>query len=105
MSRMTAVSWPTRLLRAPILGYRRFVSPFLGNRCRFYPSCSAYAVEALTVHGARRGSWLALRRVARCHPFHPGGVDPVPRQDAARPEPTISPGSSPTVPSSGAVRC
>jgi putative membrane protein insertion efficiency factor len=61
-----------------ISGYRRFVSPLLGPRCRFYPSCSAYALEAITVHGAARGTWLAVRRLSRCHPFHPGGLDPVP---------------------------
>jgi uncharacterized protein len=61
--------------------YRRFVSPLLGPRCRFYPSCSAYALEAVRVHGAMRGSWLALRRLSRCHPFHAGGIDPVPGTD------------------------
>ena len=68
----------SRLLLALIGAYRRFISPLLGPRCRFAPSCSAYAEEAVTVHGAGRGSWLALQRVARCHPFHPGGHDPVP---------------------------
>jgi len=67
-----------RLLVALIGGYRRFVSPLLGQRCRFAPSCSAYAAEALAGHGAARGSWLALRRLAKCHPLHPGGYDPVP---------------------------
>jgi putative membrane protein insertion efficiency factor len=66
----------------PLVGlvrvYQRLVSPLLPPSCRFYPSCSAYAVTALTRHGAVRGSWLAARRVARCHPFHPGGIDPVP---------------------------
>ena len=68
----------TALLLALVRAYRRWLSPLLGPRCRFAPSCSAYALEALRVHGAGRGSWLAVRRVARCHPFHPGGHDPVP---------------------------
>jgi putative membrane protein insertion efficiency factor len=59
-------------------GYQLLVSPMLGQNCRFYPSCSNYAIEALEVHGAARGGWLALRRVCRCHPWNPGGVDPVP---------------------------
>jgi uncharacterized protein len=67
-----------RLLLALLAGYRKFVSPLLGQRCRFYPSCSAYAVEAVQLHGAARGSWLAVRRLARCHPFHSGGLDFVP---------------------------
>jgi hypothetical protein len=66
------------MLMVPIAGYRRFVSPLLGPHCRFAPSCSAYALEAIRKHGALRGTWLALRRLARCHPFNPGGFDPVP---------------------------
>lgn len=58
--------------------YRCTLSPVLGPACRFVPSCSAYASEALSRHGLARGGWLALRRVLRCHPFHPGGWDPVP---------------------------
>jgi len=58
--------------------YRVLVSPLLPPSCRFHPSCSAYAAEALERHGAARGSWLAARRVARCHPFCEGGIDPVP---------------------------
>src|SRR6202042_3017794 len=69
-----------------LTGYRRLVSPLLGPRCRFYPSCSAYALEAVQVHGALRGSWLATRRLSRCHPFHAGGLDPVPAR-AAKPRP------------------
>jgi putative membrane protein insertion efficiency factor len=67
-----------RLLLALIRLYRYLLSPFIGQHCRFYPSCSAYAEEAIQVHGAWRGAWLALRRLLRCHPFAPGGVDPVP---------------------------
>ena len=62
------------LLRA----YRFLISPLYGQVCRYYPSCSAYALEAVQVHGSRRGSWLAARRVARCHPWAAGGVDHVP---------------------------
>lgn len=58
--------------------YQLTVSPLLGPRCRFYPSCSQYALEALRLHGALAGCWLALRRLLRCHPWHPGGYDPVP---------------------------
>lgn len=67
-----------RLLVAPVIAYRRWLSPALPARCRFYPSCSAYALEAIARHGALRGTGLAIRRVLRCHPFHPGGYDPVP---------------------------
>ena len=69
---------PARLLRALVQVYRVTLSPLLGPTCRFEPSCSAYALEALERHGARRGAWLGLRRVLRCHPFHPAGFDPVP---------------------------
>ena len=58
--------------------YRLVVSPLYGNVCRYYPSCSAYALRAVSVHGAVRGSWLAVRRLLRCHPWAPGGYDPVP---------------------------
>ena len=67
-----------RVLVLPIRLYQMLISPLLGPRCRFYPSCSAYAVEALQRHGALRGSWLAVRRLGRCHPWNPGGPDPVP---------------------------
>ena len=61
-----------------IRAYQLAISPMLGNRCRFHPSCSQYAVEALGRHGLFKGVWLATRRVGRCHPWHPGGYDPVP---------------------------
>jgi len=67
-----------KLLLLLIRGYRYFVSPLMGNHCRFYPSCSSYAAEAVSRHGPLSGSWLSLRRLSRCHPWHAGGVDPVP---------------------------
>ena len=67
-----------RLLQLPIVIYRYTLSPLLGPRCRYMPSCSAYALEALQVHGPIRGSWLAFRRITRCHPLREGGFDPVP---------------------------
>jgi uncharacterized protein len=66
------------LLVLLVRGYQVSLSPLLPASCRYYPSCSAYAIEALEKHGAARGSWLAMRRIARCHPFRPGGFDPVP---------------------------
>jgi uncharacterized protein len=59
-------------------GYQYAIRPLLGANCRFYPSCSDYAREAIDRHGAAKGCWLAMRRVLRCHPYHPGGCDPVP---------------------------
>ncbi|WP_433266908.1 membrane protein insertion efficiency factor YidD [Actinosynnema sp. CS-041913] len=80
------VSPVTRALLLPIRFYRRFISPALPPTCRFHPSCSAYAVEALTVHGPLRGSWLAIRRLGRCGPWHPGGLDPVPPRRTTVPD-------------------
>jgi uncharacterized protein len=65
-------------LLAALRGYQYLLRPLLGANCRFYPSCSDYALEAVERHGALRGTWLALRRVGRCHPWHPGGFDSVP---------------------------
>lgn len=67
------------LLLGIIRAYQRLLSPWLGPRCRFYPSCSQYALEALRDHGLLRGSALALRRLLRCHPLNAGGLDPVPQ--------------------------
>jgi len=77
---------PAKVALLPVHFYRKFISPLLPPTCRFYPSCSAYAVEALTVHGALRGSWLTLRRLGRCGPWHPGGLDPVPPRRNAVPD-------------------
>jgi len=61
-----------------IRGYQILISPFLGRNCRFEPTCSSYAMEALAKYGFFKGTWLAVRRILHCHPFHPGGFDPVP---------------------------
>ena len=73
-----------KLLIAPIRFYRYVISPWLGYNCRFTPSCSAYAIEALETHGALCGSWLTARRIVRCHPWCHGGHDPVPQAACCR---------------------
>ncbi|MBA1146646.1 membrane protein insertion efficiency factor YidD [Ectothiorhodospiraceae bacterium WFHF3C12] len=75
---------PGATLRTLIRGYQLTLSPLLGPRCRFFPSCSDYALEALERHGAGYGSYLAARRVLRCHPLNPGGIDPVPEPKSAK---------------------
>jgi len=69
---------PRTILIGFIRGYQLLISPVLPPSCRFYPSCSEYARQAVFKHGAGKGSWLSFRRLVRCHPFHPGGHDPVP---------------------------
>ncbi|MBI5086599.1 MAG: membrane protein insertion efficiency factor YidD [Acidobacteria bacterium] len=66
-----------RLILALLAGYRRFISPLLPSACRFHPTCSQYMTQAVERHGAARGLWMGLRRLARCHPLNPGGLDPV----------------------------
>jgi len=75
------------LLVALVRLYQLLLSPLLPPSCRFSPTCSAYAIEALRTHGAFVGSWLAARRLLRCHPFHPGGYDPVPDR---KPRPRVT---------------
>jgi putative membrane protein insertion efficiency factor len=74
-----------RALIAALRVYKRFISPLLGPRCRFAPSCSEYAMEAIARFGPIKGGWLALRRIGRCHPLHPGGHDPVPEKPSPTP--------------------
>lgn len=75
----------SRLMIVLITVYRWTISPMLGNHCRFYPSCSQYSLEAIQQYGALRGAWLTIRRLLRCHPWHPGGYDPVPASKATTP--------------------
>lgn len=73
-----------RVTQAPIHFYRKVISPLTPPSCRFYPTCSMYALEAIEKHGAAKGSWLAIKRIARCHPFNAGGYDPVPPPKAVK---------------------
>jgi uncharacterized protein len=79
-----------RVLVAPIRAYQRTISPLLGARCRFYPSCSEYFAQAILRHGPLRGAYLGVRRVLRCHPWNPGGFDDVPETFAWRRQTEIS---------------
>jgi putative membrane protein insertion efficiency factor len=89
------VKW---LLVLVLRAYRRVISPIYGDVCRYYPSCSAYALNAVETHGALRGSWLAARRLGRCHPWAAGGVDPVPEEFRWRPaQAPASPSSAATL--------
>lgn len=75
----------SKFLQFLIRAYQLLLSPFLGNHCRFTPTCSQYAAEAVAAHGALRGSWLAIKRIGRCHPLCEGGYDPVPASRMRRP--------------------
>lgn len=66
-----------------IRAYQRFLSPLLGAKCRYHPTCSSYTYDAIEIHGAVKGSWLGVKRIGRCQPFHQGGLDPVPGSEAA----------------------
>lgn len=93
------------LLIGFIRAWRFAISPLYGQVCRYHPSCSAYALEAVTAHGAVRGTWLAVRRLARCHPWSDGGYDPVPARGQPRDQPRVPPhatGVGTTTPSQGA---
>jgi len=76
----TEMSLGARLLVTVITGYKRFISPALPRSCRFYPTCSSYALTSVQRFGAIRGGWLAAKRIVRCNPWNPGGVDPVPEK-------------------------
>ncbi len=89
------------LLIGLLKAYRAVISPLYGQVCRYHPSCSAYALEAVTTHGSVRGSWLAARRLARCHPWAAGGYDPVPAAAPAADHSRASSTAAPT-PSRGA---
>ncbi len=83
----------TRILILLVRLYQIAISPFLGNNCRFYPSCSSYMIEAIQVHGVIKGLYLGTRRILRCHPYSDGGLDPVPPrccQHSKRPEPSAT---------------
>lgn len=75
-----------RIMIFLIKGYQKVLSPFTGRICRFHPTCSQYSIESYEKHGFVKGSWLTIKRIARCHPFHPGGMDPVPNKNPNKKE-------------------
>ncbi len=91
---MRRPSWPARFLMGAVRGYRFFLKPWLGNACRFEPTCSAYAMGALERHGAAAGAYLAVARIGRCHPWCHGGLDPVPEHPPGLFTRFVSPSSS-----------
>lgn len=93
------LEWPRRLLVGLVKGYRLLLSPWLGNGCRFEPTCSVYAIGALERHGALLGSYLMLHRIGRCHPWCQGGHDPVPEQAPRLFSRLLSPSSDKKIPS------
>ena len=74
------------VVKAPIKFYQRFISPMFPAKCRFHPSCSHYAIEAIDTHGSLKGGWLSLKRILKCHPFSEGGFDPVPNSTNSKVE-------------------
>lgn len=86
----TSSSFGAKVLIVLIKGYRLFISPLLGPRCRFNPTCSQYGLDAIRIHGAIKGSWLTLKRVLKCHPLSAGGEDPVPPKNGCEQNPIHS---------------
>jgi uncharacterized protein len=78
-SRSTALTPGRRIAIGAIRGYQKLLSPFFGRNCRYYPTCSAFTAEAIEIHGVAAGGWMGIKRIGRCHPWHEGGFDPVPR--------------------------
>ena len=88
--KLARATLPAKALILLVRLYQKAVSPWLGQRCRFHPSCSNYCIEALQQHGMVRGLWLGLKRICKCQPFHPGGYDPVPEKKTGKMDERIS---------------
>lgn len=80
-SNKTLFSWAVHMSQFPIKVYQKWISPLKPPTCRFYPSCSTYAIKSLEIYGIRRGTWLIMKRILKCHPFHSGGIDHVPHKE------------------------